>query len=171
MSGVMLALLGVVVLVVALFALRDPTHNPTAPATGSVAQPSSSPAGSPSGAPSQSSSRSSSRAPSPSSASSSSSAAGAMPLVVLNDTASAGLAAQAAARFRTGGWPVTSAQDNYRNDIISTAAYYDPAVPKAQVSALALQRQYRTIKRVVPKFAGLPAGPIVVVLTTDYSPN
>ncbi len=29
--------------------------------------------------------------------------------------------------------------------------------------------QFPAIKRVVAKFSGLPAGPIVVVLTTDYS--
>jgi hypothetical protein len=58
---------------------------------------------------------------------------------------------------------------NYQNDILSTCAYYDPGVPGAQQAAQALQQQYPTIKRVQPKFAELPAGPIVVVLTPDYS--
>ena len=58
---------------------------------------------------------------------------------------------------------------NLTNNIVSTCAYYDPATPGAQAAAQALQTQFPTIKRVVPKFAELPAGPVVVVLTSDYS--
>ena len=36
-------------------------------------------------------------------------------------------------------------------------------------AATALQAQFPAIKRVVAKFSGLPAGPIIVVLTSDYS--
>ena len=110
----------------------------------------------------------------PSSASSGSSAdlIGALPLVVLNDTEITGLAAGAAQRFENGGWTAT-----YGNlppdvsDILSTCAYFDPSVANAKAVARALQAQYPTIKRVKPKFEGLPAGPIVVVLTPDYSPG
>jgi len=90
-----------------------------------------------------------------------------VPLVVLNNTTTSGLAQQAAQRFEDGGWTVTS-YGNYQNDILSTCAYYDPNVAGAQAAAEALQRQYPTIKRVKEKFDGLPAGPIVVVLTPDY---
>jgi LytR cell envelope-related transcriptional attenuator len=92
----------------------------------------------------------------------------AVPLIVLNNTTTSGLAKQAAQRFQSGGWTVTR-YDNYQNDIISTCAYYDPAVQGALAAAQALQQQYPTIKRVAPKFLGLPTGPVVVVLTPDYS--
>jgi hypothetical protein len=91
-----------------------------------------------------------------------------VPLIVLNNTTTQGLAKQAAARFETGGWTVTH-YDNYQNDIISTCAYYDASDPKAKPAADALRAQYPTIQRVEPKFAELPSGPIVVVLTPDYS--
>jgi hypothetical protein len=42
-------------------------------------------------------------------------------------------------------------------------------VAGAQASAQALRAQFPAIKRVEPKFGSLPAGPIVVVLTSDYS--
>jgi hypothetical protein len=91
-----------------------------------------------------------------------------VPLVVLNNTTTTGLAKQAAQRFESGGWTVTR-YDNYQNSILSTCAYYDPAQPGSKAAAEALQAQYPTIKRVEPKFAELPSGPIVVVLTPDYS--
>jgi hypothetical protein len=89
-------------------------------------------------------------------------------LIVLNSTSKSGLAETAAARFKAGGWTVSST-GNLVNNIISTCAYYDPNVPNAQAAATALQVQFPAIKRVVAKFDGLPAGPVVVVLTSDYS--
>ena len=91
-----------------------------------------------------------------------------LPLVVLNNTTIQGLAEQARATFQAGGWTVT-ATGNLTNDILSTCAYYDPAVSGAQAAATALQAQFPAIKRVQPKFPELPAGPIVVVLTPDYT--
>lgn len=93
--------------------------------------------------------------------------AGKLPLIVLNNTTVNGLAKQAAQTFTDGGWTVTN-YGNYNNDILSTCAYYDPAYPGAQAAAEALRAQFPAIKRDMPKFAGLPAGPIVVVLTPDY---
>ena len=150
-------------LIVAVVALRHPKQ--TATAAGSDTRLSTSPPVSAS-APA---SRAGSSSATPSSSPSPTSAIGSQPLIVLNDTQVANLAADAAARFRSGGWTVTSIDEGYSNDILSTAAYYDPAVPWAQQAALALQRQYPTIKRVVARFPQLPQGPIVVVLTTDYS--
>ena len=91
-----------------------------------------------------------------------------VPLVVLNNTTTTGLAKQAAAQFEAGGWTVTST-GNLTNDIASTCAYYDPSQQGAQAAAEALMAQFPTIKRTKPKFPELPPGPVVVVLTPDYS--
>jgi hypothetical protein len=107
--------------------------------------------------------------PTPSQVSSTSSPAGGgrLPLVVLNNTSSVS-AASAADRFRQGGWAVSDTS-TFDGSILSTAVYYDPDVAGAQAAAEQLQRQFPAIKRVKPRFDGLPAGPIVVVLTSDYS--
>ncbi len=73
-----------------------------------------------------------------------------------------------AERFTQGGWTVTETS-TFEGDILSTAAYYDPATPGAQAAAEALQRQFPEIQRVRPKFVGLGPGPVIVVLTYDYS--
>jgi hypothetical protein len=169
--------IGVAVLIVAIIALRNPKH--TATTAGSDTRTSTPSATAPLSAPesrvpstSTSKSRSSSTSSVPSSATQTTpSAIGSLPLVVLNDTTTANLARDAAQRFEGGGWDVTSFDENYQNDIVSTVAYFDPSVAGAKRAAKALQRQYPTIKRVVAKFPELPAGPIVVVLTTDYTPG
>ncbi|MCW2524255.1 MAG: glycoprotein [Frankiales bacterium] len=91
-----------------------------------------------------------------------------VPVVVVNNTDVNGLADTAVARLRAGGWTATNG-GNFSGDILSTAAYYDPDIAGAQAAAEALQLQFPAIKRVKEKFDGLPAGPIVLVLTTDYS--
>ncbi|MEP7019877.1 MAG: LytR C-terminal domain-containing protein [Pseudonocardiales bacterium] len=156
--GIALATLGVGVLVIALIALRSPNgRGPVAKVAATTkATTSTSPA----------SSKSTSK-PATTTAQTTP-ASGKLPLVVLNNTQTAGLAGQAKDRFETGGWTVTGT-GTLSNDIASTCAYYDPASPGAQAAARALQTQFPAIKRVMPKFAELPAGPIVVVLTSDYS--
>lgn len=155
-----LAIVGVGVAIIAIIALRSPNGHgkvadkgttTTKPATKSTAKSTakSSPAKSPT-------------------ASTSKPATARLPLVVLNNTGVAGLADQARARFEAGGWSVTST-GNLTNNIASTCAYFDPAVAGAEAAATALQAQFPTIKRVAPKFAELPAGAVVVVLTSDYS--
>jgi hypothetical protein len=165
--------LGAVVLVVAIFALREPKGHVNASSSKRtvITTISSSPT-----SPAQSKSKSegttsaSTRQTSSPPTSSSSPGVGvkSVPLVVLNNTTTQGLAHQAADRFEAGGWTVTR-YANYTNDILSTCAYYDPAVSGAKAAATALRGQYPTIKRVQPKFSGLPNGPVVVVLTPDYS--
>jgi hypothetical protein len=91
-----------------------------------------------------------------------------LPLVVLNNTATPGLAQQAERTFRAGGWTVTSV-GNITNEIISSCAYYDPGVSGALAAATALRAQFPAIRRIAPRFAQLPSGPIVVVLTSDYT--
>jgi LytR cell envelope-related transcriptional attenuator len=167
--GSLLAVLGVVVLVVAIIALRQPNGHQAALHTSGVAESSST--GSSTPASSSTAASSSSAAPSTSSTPTPTVTADplkAIPLIVLNNTSKTGLADTAAGRFRAEGWTVTST-GNLVNNIASTVAYYDPSVANAQAAATALQAQFPAIKRVVAKFSGLPAGPIIVVLTSDYS--
>jgi hypothetical protein len=174
-AGIGLAVLGLVVLAVAVFAIRNPRNG-----SHDAAPPSSSTSTSPAVQPTSSAPRSASpRAVQPtdvvpitagSSAQMTLAQAQRVPLVVLNNTTITGLADQAAQRFRLSGWRVTSV-GNLVNDILSTCAYYDPADPNAEAAANMLKQEFPTIKRVRPKFPQLPAGPIVVVLTPDYAPQ
>lgn len=158
--------LGLAVLLIAIVALREPKGHVAAngtpssvgkqSTTGTSAHRSSTPA-----------KRSGSTPPRRGDAQSSV-AAKSFPLIVLNNTTVQGLAKRAAKLFETGGWTVTR-YDNYQNDILSTCAYFDPSVRGAKAAAEALQQQFPTIRRVKPRFAELPSGPIVVVLTPDYS--
>jgi putative intracellular protease/amidase len=161
-AGVAVVCLGIIVLIVAIAALREPnghvSHTAAKGSASSVAK--------------QTRTTPPTRPPSKGRAASSSSSVAHgvkdVPLVVLNNTTIKGLATQAAARFESGGWKVTSS-GNLTNEIISTCAYYDAADPQAKAAAEALQAQYPVIKRVEPKFPQLPSGPVVVVLTPDYS--
>jgi len=91
-----------------------------------------------------------------------------LPLIVLNNTASAGAQNIAQHEFEKGGWTV-SYVSTLDNQILSTCVYYDPGNPNALTAARRLQQQFPTIKRVVPRFAELPSGPLVVVLTSDFA--
>ena len=90
------------------------------------------------------------------------------PVIVLDNTGRPALARGAAELFERAGWTVTDT-GTFDGDILSTAAYYDPATAGAQAAAEALRKQFPAIQRVRPKFDGLPQGPIVIVLTYDYS--
>jgi hypothetical protein len=160
---VLVVCLGIVVLIVALFALREPKGHVAAAESGRTSS-------------SNVADRTSTRATkTPTKSHHSTRPAGNshatvhdVPLVVLNNTSTPGLAATAAHRFEAGGWTVRST-GNLVNDILSTCAYYDPASKGAQAAAEALQAQFPAIKRVEPKFPELPSGPVVVVLTDDYA--
>ena len=91
-----------------------------------------------------------------------------LPLIVLNNTASAGAQNVAEQEFEKGGWSV-SYVSTLDNQILSTCVYYDPGIPNTLAAARRLQQQFPTIKRVVPRFAELPRGPLVVVLTSDFA--
>ncbi|MGN6606562.1 MAG: LytR C-terminal domain-containing protein [Jatrophihabitans sp.] len=157
--------LGIVVLWVAVAALQSPTSSQAAPPTVThtrTVSPSA-PVSRPT-----SSVLSSSAPPSSSASHAPAAPVTATPIVIMNNTTTTGLAAQAESKFQAAGWTVTSI-GTMSNNILSTAAYYDAAVPGAHRAALALQRQFPTIKRVVPRFAELAPGPVVVVLAWDYS--
>ena len=157
--------LGLLVLAVAIIALREPNGHVAAAQSSGSGNPSKVARESPRTTPKSSPGRSTS----PRSADSrSSGSVKSVPLVVLNNTSIHGLAQGAAQRFEAGGWTVSS-WGNYQNDILSTCAYYDPSHPGAKAAAKALQRQFPTIKRVAPRFPELPSGPVVVVLMWDYA--
>jgi hypothetical protein len=166
-SGSVLAVLGIAVAVVALIALRHPNGRQAKPV--SLRTSTSTVTATP-----PTSTKTVTKTPKPppshpSTSSNSSTATGhPIPLVVLNSTSTTGLAETAKQRFEQGGWTVTGT-NNIVNDILSTCAYYDPNTPGAQQAAEQLQQQFPAIKRVKEKFAELPPGPIVVVLTSDYS--
>jgi hypothetical protein len=162
--GIAVVCLGIIVLIVAVAALREPDGHVSRAASAK---------GSPSSVAKQTQTKTPSRAPSKTRTSTTSHAGSSanvksVPLVVLNNTTIKGLASEAAQRFEDGGWTVTDS-GNLTNEIVSTCAYYDESDPQAKAAAEALQAQYPTIKRVKPKFAELPDGPVVVVLTPDYS--
>jgi hypothetical protein len=172
LSGIALAVLGLVVLAVAVFAIRNPRGgSPAAAQTPDTSSPASS-----TGTSSTAGSQSRSIEPTdtvPITANSSGltlAQAQQVPLVVLNNTTISGLATQAAHRFQAAGWHVTSV-GNLVNDIISTCAYFDPSVANAKAAAKVLKHEFPAIKRVRPRFPQLPPGPIVVVLTPDYAPQ
>jgi hypothetical protein len=178
--GAVIVLVGVAVLVLSLVALLKAGHGPASDVSGAkVTLPPASSSGSApaSGGASASTTASPSTGTSGSGASStaSSSTSGSassttakLPLVVLNNTKTTNLASQAAQTFEQGGWTVSST-GNLSQDILSTCAYYDPDVTGAQAAAEALMAQFPAIKRTKEKFGALPAGPIVVVLTSDYT--
>jgi hypothetical protein len=167
--GTLVVGLGLVVLIVAVFALREPNGHVASAQSGQGSGASNVAHNSPS----QHASTSASSAPRTSDSQGDVKVKD-VPLIVLNNTTVTGLAAQAAHRFEAGGWTVTSVS-NYQNSILSTCAYYDPSASGARAAAKALQRQYPAIKRVEPRFTStpgadpLPNGPVVVVLTPDYS--
>jgi hypothetical protein len=91
-------------------------------------------------------------------------AAPVVPVSVLNNSRTKGLAATAAARFRAAGWPVPTT-GNYSGGIISTTTVY--YAPGGQASAERFAKQFG-IGRVAPRFPGLPTSGMTVVLTRDY---
>ncbi|CAA9324655.1 MAG: hypothetical protein AVDCRST_MAG07-1409, partial [uncultured Frankineae bacterium] len=88
-----------------------------------------------------------------------------VPVTVLNNSRRSGLAARGAAQFAAGGWPV-AATGNFRGRIPVTTVYHDPGL---EVSARAFAARFDGVARVRPRFAGLPARGLVVVLTREFA--
>jgi hypothetical protein len=86
------------------------------------------------------------------------------PVTVLNNSRITGLAAHGAERFRAGGWPV-AAVGNFRGRIPVTTVYYDPGL---EATAREFAGAFQGVVRVRPRFAGLPARGVVVVLTREF---
>ena len=174
--GVVLLLVGVSVAAIAVVALNDPqgqqagaseTFRAVGSSSAPVARSSTASGNASSGTASSGKASATDGASSAGGLSGSTSEAGKLPLIVLNNT-SATPGSVAADRFRQAGWTVTDVS-TFTGDILSTAAYYDPNVAGASSAATELQQEFPAIHRVKPKFEGLPEGPVVVVLTSDYS--
>lgn len=86
-------------------------------------------------------------------------------LTVLNNSRITGLADRAAARFRSGGWPIKET-GNFRGTLTETTVYYEPG---QLASARLLATSFRGLTRVLPRFASLPGSGLTVVLTRDYA--
>lgn len=149
--GAALLIAGLIVGVIAIIALSDPSGQRSTTGTRQTGSSDDTPA-----PPS-----------SPAAPATSAATAARAAVVVLNNTTIPGLAGRAGADLTAAGWTVTSTS-NYSNNIVSTAAYYDPSDPANQVAATQLQREFPFIVRVVPRFAELPPSPIVLILTAGY---
>lgn len=131
--------------------------------------PSTSPSTSPSAtasAPSASSSVASSVAPPPVNEPSATQQPTAKPAVtVLNDSRRTGLAAHVAAELRARGWPIRDT-GNFRGRVAMTTAYYAAGQRSA---AQELAREFPQVKRIAPRFAGLPGVGLTLVVTRDWT--
>jgi len=87
------------------------------------------------------------------------------PVTVLNNSRRSGLAAHVAAEVRAKGWSVAKT-GNFRGRIVETTLYYAPGQGAA---ATALAHQMPQIRRVAPRFAGLPGSGLTLVVTRDWS--
>jgi hypothetical protein len=168
--GVLLALIGVAVAIVALIALQRPGGRQAGRVSATVTVPRSSPSGPVGSARSTTPARSSTPPTSTSSTSASTprAAADSLPIVVLNNSARSGAENVAKQQIEEGGWTVSSV-GTLDDRILSTCLYYDPSNATDLAEAQRLQQQFSGIKRIAPKFSGLPAGPLVLVLTSDFT--
>jgi hypothetical protein len=87
-----------------------------------------------------------------------------VPVTVLNNSRIPKLAARGASRVVAAGWPV-AAVGNFRGRIPVTTVYYDPGL---QAAASELAADVHGVVRVRPRFSGLPARGVVVVLTREF---
>lgn len=88
-----------------------------------------------------------------------------LPLLVLNNSRVNGLATRAASDFRAGGWPVRGT-GNFRGRVALTTVYYEPG---QEASARRLMREFPKVRRMSPRFAGLPGRGLTVVVTRDWT--
>ena len=88
-----------------------------------------------------------------------------VPVTVLNNSRISRLAARVAADLRRHGWPVRKT-GNFTGRIRATTVYYAPG---QRASAMRLARTFAQIRRVEPRFAGLPGHGLTLVVTRDWS--
>jgi len=84
---------------------------------------------------------------------------------VLNNSRRSGLGHEVAAELRAKGWPIAKV-GNYRGRVAVTTVYYLPGqLPQARE----LAREFPQIRRLAPRFAGLPGSGLTLVVTRDWS--
>lgn len=163
----------VVVIVLLLFLNSRPTHSdggpgPAVVATGPAssrpsaasAPPSSAPSGTATGA-----THPSAVAPPVSQPPATQTAAATkLPVTVLNNSRRTGLAHEAAAQVARGGWPVAHI-GNFTGRIAESTIYYAAG---QRAAAVAFARQFPAVRRVLPRFAGLPGSGLTLVVTRDW---
>ncbi|MGZ4616819.1 MAG: LytR C-terminal domain-containing protein [Actinomycetes bacterium] len=87
-------------------------------------------------------------------------------VVVLNQSARQGAAADAADRLRGAGWAIRRT-DSFSGTVRTTTVYYPPGMEQA---ARAVAKTLPGATRVLPRFSTLPRTRLTVVLTDDYQP-
>jgi hypothetical protein len=88
-----------------------------------------------------------------------------LPVTVLNNSRIQHLAARAAADLAAHGWPVRGT-GNFTGRISETTVYYASG---QRASAMRLARDIHQVRRVEPRFAGLPGRGLTLVVTRDWS--
>ena len=88
-----------------------------------------------------------------------------LPVTVLNNSRRQHLAAHVAAELAAKGWPIRKT-GNFTGRIRTTTVYYAPG---QRAAAERLARQFGQIRRVEPRFRGLPGTGLTLVVTRDWS--
>ena len=86
------------------------------------------------------------------------------PVTVLNNSRRSGLAHRAAAQVANGGWSIKYV-GNFTGRIAESTVYYAPG--QASV-AQAFARQFSAVRRVLPRFQGLPGSGLTLVVTREW---
>jgi hypothetical protein len=164
------AVTAVVTVVVLLLVLND-RPSPRGPAPGAVAEKPASSRISESPSPLTSSPSASPSAPAPpvteppATQPPASTPAAQLPVTVLNNSRIHHLAVRVARDLAARGWPIRKT-GNFTGRIIATTVYYAAG---QRASAVRLAHQFHQIRRVEPRFAGLPGHGLTLVVTRDWS--
>lgn len=87
-----------------------------------------------------------------------------VPVVVLNQTTTVGLAAVFRSALRAGGWKVPAIGD-FRGNVPATTVYYPPG---KKAAAKELMAQFAQVGRIRPAFAGISTTQLTVILGKDF---
>ena len=88
-----------------------------------------------------------------------------LPVTVLNNSRLQHLAAHVAAELAAKGWPIRKT-GNFTGRIIATTVYYAAG---ERAAAVRLANQFGQIRRIEPRFRGLPGSGLTLVVTRDWS--
>lgn len=163
-----------VVAVVVILLVLNSRPSASGPAPGAVAeQPASTSSTLPSATPAASQSSTPAAPPvsqppatqPPATAKPASSQAAKLPVMVLNNSRRTHLAAHVATELAAKGWPIRKT-GNFTGRIRATTIYYAPG---QRAAAERLAHEFGQIRRVEPRFRGLPGTGLTLVVTRDWS--